>query len=89
MGIFKAADVIYRCVLDGVRFVHEVDKELHEITWQPTPEGTYKPPVIGEVSQKDLKAIIKASKPASYVPPHARGDPAYAAAIVSVLVYAD
>ena len=72
---------------DGALHHHEVDRELHEIQWQPKPEGTYKAPVVGEVSQRDLKAIISASKPASYVPPHARNNPAYAAAKVRMIQY--
>uniref|UniRef100_H2YIG7 Eukaryotic translation initiation factor 2A n=1 Tax=Ciona savignyi TaxID=51511 RepID=H2YIG7_CIOSA len=57
-----------------------IPNELNGVCWQPTPAGTYPAPLVKLVASKSLSTQISASKPASYVPPHARGKPSSAAA---------
>nr|CAB3241525.1 eukaryotic translation initiation factor 2A [Phallusia mammillata] len=66
--------------LDGVLYEESVSTELHQVLWQPKPEGTYPVPVIKDVSKSDLMSKVKADTPTAYVPPHARGKTEYTAA---------
>lgn len=65
-------------LVDGLYLEEKIEGELLEAVWQPKSEGTYPQPVIGQISEQEVKAAISASKPTSYVPPHARGNPEYA-----------
>nr|XP_039266838.1 eukaryotic translation initiation factor 2A-like [Styela clava] len=49
------------------------ENELHEVLWQNFPEGSFKMPVIKIGGVSAPKVGLNASKPQSYVPPHARG----------------
>ncbi|XP_078488594.1 eukaryotic translation initiation factor 2A [Ciona intestinalis] len=53
--------------------------ELNDVQWRPVPPGTYTAPLVKLVTSKNLSNMISASKPASYVPPHARGKSSKAA----------
>lgn len=48
------------------------ESELHEVRWQLFPSGRFPPPDIVSTGMSDKKPVA-AAKPASYVPPHARG----------------
>ncbi|CAK8676030.1 eukaryotic translation initiation factor 2A-like [Clavelina lepadiformis] len=64
----------------GVCYEQQSAGDLYEVKWQPVPDETFPPPVI-TVTNKKIKDTLKDSKPAAYVPPHARGNPNYNATI--------